>query len=193
MSLPQLIKGNKEFVNNKHYKTQRLKTAPKQHPHTMIVSCADSRVPPEIIFQELNLGQLFILRVAGPALSQCDFDTIKYGIEILKIKQVIVLGHTDCGAVTAVWQCKFHEPASLSDEDQRPQTVKEDFPCLFKYISPSCVKIDKNEDRNIQISMKNNVTRTKHLITKHLPIKAKHVHTAYYDLKSGKVNFFCKH
>src|SRR6185437_12932901 len=164
----------------------------KQSPHTIIVCCADSRVSPEIVFDALNLGQLFVVRVAGPALSQCDFDTVKYGVEVLRIKQIIVLGHTDCGAVTAVWQAKFNESASRSDEDQNPERVPTAFPCLYQSIYPSCVNTHHDEDVNIQTSMKLHVLRTKKLIVDQINIDKHDVYTAYYDLKSGKVQFFGK-
>ena len=102
------------------------------------------------------------------------------------------MGHTDCGAITAVWQAKFHESASQSDEDQHPERVPNAFPCLYQYIKPSCVNHDQDEDVNIQTSMKLNLLRTKKLIVDQLPIDHHHVYTAYYDLTSGKVQFFEK-
>ena len=74
-----------------------------QHPHAEVLSCADSRVPPEIIFDQ-GLGDLFIVRVAGNVASDTEIGSLEYGAEHLHIPLVVVLGHESCGAVTAAVQ-----------------------------------------------------------------------------------------
>src|SRR5215467_14490729 len=74
-----------------------------QHPHAEILSCADSRVPPEIIFDQ-GLGDLFVVRVAGNIAADTEIGSLEYGAEHLHIPLLIVLGHESCGAVTAAVQ-----------------------------------------------------------------------------------------
>jgi carbonic anhydrase len=75
----------------------------RQHPHAEILSCADSRVPPEIIFDQ-GLGDLFVVRVAGNVASDTEIGSLEYGAEHLHIPLLVVLGHESCGAVTAAVQ-----------------------------------------------------------------------------------------
>jgi len=75
----------------------------EQHPEAEILSCADSRVPPEIIFDQ-GLGDLFVVRVAGNVASDTEIGSLEYGAEHLHIPVLIVLGHESCGAVTAAVQ-----------------------------------------------------------------------------------------
>jgi len=74
-----------------------------QHPHAEILSCADSRVPPEIIFDQ-GLGDLFVVRVAGNVATDTEVGSLEYGAEHLHIPLLVVLGHESCGAVTAAVQ-----------------------------------------------------------------------------------------
>lgn len=74
-----------------------------QHPHAEILSCADSRVPPEIIFDQ-GLGDLFVVRVAGNVAADTEIASLEYGAEHLHIPLLVVLGHESCGAVTAAVQ-----------------------------------------------------------------------------------------
>jgi len=74
-----------------------------QHPHAEILSCADSRVPPEIIFDQ-GLGDLFVVRVAGNVATDTEIGSLEYGALHLHIPLLVVLGHESCGAVTAAVQ-----------------------------------------------------------------------------------------
>jgi carbonic anhydrase len=74
-----------------------------QNPHAEILSCADSRVPPEIIFDQ-GLGDLFVVRVAGNVATDTEIGSLEYGAEHLHIPLLVVLGHESCGAVTAAVQ-----------------------------------------------------------------------------------------
>jgi len=74
-----------------------------QHPHAEILSCADSRVPPEIVFDQ-GLGDLFVVRVAGNVATDTEIGSLEYGAEHLHIPLLVVLGHESCGAVTGAVQ-----------------------------------------------------------------------------------------
>ena len=71
-----------------------------QHPHAEILSCSDSRVPPEIVFDQ-GLGDIFVVRVAGNVATDTEIGSLEYGAEHLHIPLLVVLGHESCGAVTA--------------------------------------------------------------------------------------------
>ncbi|MFM8319705.1 MAG: carbonic anhydrase [Chloroflexota bacterium] len=100
-----LVEGNRRYTAGKaqhpHQSIERCaETLSGQRPFAILLSCADSRVPPEIIFDQ-GIGDLFIIRNAGGILDEVVLGSIEYGIERLDIPLVMVLGHTKCGAVTA--------------------------------------------------------------------------------------------
>lgn len=104
-ALAQLMAGNKRFVNetpaHPHQTHARiLETEGSQHPFAVVVTCSDSRVPPEIIFDE-GIGDLFVIRTAGNLLGDLELGSIEYAVEHLGASLVVVLGHTECGAVKA--------------------------------------------------------------------------------------------
>ena len=186
-----LVEGNKKFMKSDKYALQRKKVLNKQDPCVVVICCSDSRVPPEVIFQELNLGRLFVIRVAGPALSQCDIDSVKYAVDNLNPYNIIILGHQNCGAITACWEEIYNVRPCAEDEDQCPEMTSTLYPCLFKYIAPSCVKLpNKTQTENIQKSTKINVYRTSQLLINNLNIEATMIKNAYYNMKTGKVHFF---
>ena len=96
--------GNQEFLNkldnNKELKQLRDELVKGQHPDTLVITCSDSRVVPEYIFNA-SLGELFVIRTAGNVINEGELATIEYAIEHLKVKSIIVLGHTHCGAIHA--------------------------------------------------------------------------------------------
>ena len=99
-----LIKGNKRFMAGKHtnvnYTTSRVSLSKGQKPQVIILGCADSRVPPEFLFDK-NLGELFVVRDAGNIADEVSLGSIEYAIEHLHAKMIVVLGHESCGAVAA--------------------------------------------------------------------------------------------
>ena len=96
--------NNKQFLekidNNPELKNKRDGLIKGQHPHTLVITCSDSRVVPEFIFN-CSLGELFVIRTAGNVVNEGELATVEYAIEHLKIKHIIVLGHTHCGAIHA--------------------------------------------------------------------------------------------
>lgn len=104
-ALAELKTGNAHHVQHRyqhpHETIERQRELVKgQHPHAEILSCADSRVPPEIIFDQ-GLGDLFVVRVAGNIATDAELASLEYGAEHLHIPLLVVLGHEHCGAVTA--------------------------------------------------------------------------------------------
>lgn len=107
-ALQKLVEGNKRFVKAHitHHaltvKETRKELAQGQKPYAVILSCSDSRVPPEIVFDE-TLGQLFVVRVAGNTLDPLVLGSIEYAVEHLGSALIMVLGHEACGAVAAAY------------------------------------------------------------------------------------------
>ena len=99
-----LEKGNKQFLNeldnDKALKDKRDALVKGQHPEILVITCSDSRVVPEIIF-DCSLGDIFVIRTAGNVINEGELATVEYAIEHLKVKYIVVLGHTHCGAVHA--------------------------------------------------------------------------------------------
>jgi carbonic anhydrase len=100
-ALKRLTDGNQRWRDKmevRDWYKERKETAGGQHPFAVIVACMDSRVPPELIFDQ-GLGDIFVIRVAGPVLNADALASLEYAIAIKDVKLVLVLGHTDCGAV----------------------------------------------------------------------------------------------
>ena len=104
-ALVALKSGNLRFTNDavKHHSDnlQRVEaTAKSQYPFASVIGCADSRTPPELIF-DCGIGELFVCRVAGVASSVNDEASLEYGAAVLGSPLIVVLGHTGCGAMKA--------------------------------------------------------------------------------------------
>ena len=99
-----LEQGNKKFIEtintNEELRNRRGNLVKGQHPETLVITCSDSRVVPELIFN-CSLGDIFVIRTAGNVINEGELATVEYAIEHLKVKRIIVLGHTHCGAVHA--------------------------------------------------------------------------------------------
>jgi carbonic anhydrase len=104
-ALAELKAGNAHHVAHRythpHQTSERQRElASGQHPHAQVLSCADSRVPPEVVFDQ-GLGDLFVVRVAGNVASDAELGSLEYGALHLHVPLLVVLGHQHCGAVTA--------------------------------------------------------------------------------------------
>ncbi|OGV74720.1 MAG: carbonic anhydrase [Lentisphaerae bacterium RIFOXYB12_FULL_65_16] len=82
---------------------RRTELAQGQHPFAAIVSCADSRVPPEILFDQ-GLGDLFVIRLAGNIMDDAALASLEYAVDHLGVRYIMILGHERCGAVEATIQ-----------------------------------------------------------------------------------------
>ena len=96
--------GNQEFIdkinNDKLLKQRRDELIKGQHPKLLVITCSDSRVIPEFIFNS-SLGEIFVIRTAGNVVNEGELATVEYAIEHLKVEHIVVLGHTHCGAIHA--------------------------------------------------------------------------------------------
>ncbi|HEX4567498.1 MAG TPA: carbonic anhydrase, partial [Vicinamibacterales bacterium] len=106
--LAELKTGNEHHATKRyahpHETADRQKElASGQQPHASVLACADSRVPPEIVFDQ-GLGDLFVIRVAGNVAGDDELASLEYAAEHLNVPLVVVLGHQKCGGVTAAVQ-----------------------------------------------------------------------------------------
>ena len=120
-ALKCLKDGNKIYLTSKKSvgdisPEKRLHTSQNgQHPFAVIVSCSDSRVIPESIFSA-GIGDLFVIRVAGNVIDNIQLGSIEYAVEHLGCKLVVVLGHTECGAVCAALEQNNGYVKYITDE-----------------------------------------------------------------------------
>ena len=131
--LKKLLLGNKNFVNGTPTASNMcLKTLQKfafhQEPYTAVLSCSDSRVVPEIIF-DCGIGELFVIRVAGITAGPNVIESVEYAVKKLNVPLLILLGHDDCGVMK---YAKEHYP-----------NLTENFQSILKCVYPV---LDKKED-----------------------------------------------
>jgi len=152
-----------------------------QHPFAIILSCSDSRVPPEIVFDE-GLGDLFIVRVAGNVLNDEGLGSIEYGVDVLGARLIVVLGHQSCGAVDAAMK-------TVAAKGKAPGHIQS----LVTAIKPV---VDAMPKGDLDTVIKANVKHVVDALRSSTPIlKAKvdsndvQVVGGYYTLDTGAVTF----
>jgi carbonic anhydrase len=189
-ALARLKAGNDKYVNAPQVcaadlANQREQVAKVQTPWAAILTCADSRVPPELLFGGIGLGELFVARNAGNMADTATMGTIEYGTEHLGVPLVVVMGHERCGAVAAACDvvakhAKF--PGSIGP--------------MVSAIVPAAQAVYRKPgdfvDNAVRESAKRTATKiaTKSEIVSHL-IKDNKVKVvaARYDLDNGRVEF----
>ena len=151
-AIDRLSKGNARFVSGKlrhpHSANEwRKRLIDGQAPFATILGCSDSRVPPELLFDQ-GFGDLFVIRVAGNVIDTDVVGSIEYGVDHLKTKLVVVMGHEGCGAVTAALQAD-------SDLQQEPNEVRS----LVSKIKPATKKVSKELpfEKRLNLSVAENV------------------------------------
>jgi carbonic anhydrase len=186
-ALKLLLEGNKRYVSG-HIKgpnrssARRTELARAQHPIAVVVSCSDSRVPPELLFDQ-GFGDVFVVRTAGNIVDSIALGSIEYAVDHLGTKLVLVLGHERCGAVTAALQ-----------GGEAPGNIKS----VVDAIKPA---VEKGKARHtghgelLDSCIVSNVKQVAEKIRTTAPILSEKVEDgmlkvmgAYYDLDSGAVN-----
>ncbi len=105
-ALRRLKAGNERFLQGGHSLTaldlekMRGDLVSGQHPFAVVIACSDSRVPPSLIFDQ-DLGDLFVIRVAGNVVGPSQVASVEYAVDVLRSSLVVVVGHTGCGAIGA--------------------------------------------------------------------------------------------
>jgi carbonic anhydrase len=189
-ALQRLQRGNRRFIADSlnHPRgdaNRRDEVASGQNPYATIVTCADSRVPPELVFDN-GLGDLFVIRVAGNIVDDAILGSIEYATLHLGVNLIVVLGHGSCGAVTAaVDNVDVDGPATCSHID-----------ALIDAIRPAVQKAAAaGDDDLLERSIRENTLLVADKIRCSEPILAGmakagvKVHPAHYDMESGRVHW----
>jgi carbonic anhydrase len=160
---------------------RRAELAKSQHPFAIILSCSDSRVPPEIVFDE-GLGDLFIVRVAGNVLNDEGLGSIEYGVDVLGARLIVVLGHQRCGAVDAAMK-------TIAAKGKAPGHIQS----LVTAIKPVVQATPKGD---LETTIKANVKHVVDALRSSTPILKARVDSGdvqvvggYYTLDTGAVTF----
>src|SRR5271154_910926 len=129
-ALDELLAGNRRFTSGRTMSHRRdlailQQMMEKQEPFAAVLSCADSRVPVEVVFDQ-TIGQLFVTRVAGNIVTAEIVASLEYAAAVLGTHTILVMGHSRCGAVTAAIQASNSGPA-----------VPGQISALFPYIKPA--------------------------------------------------------
>lgn len=190
-AVDMLKKGNIRFLLNnqleRKYDQQIAETATGQYPFAVVLSCIDSRVPTEIVFDQ-GIGDIFNVCVAGNFVNEDILGSIEYACKFAGVKLVVVMGHTSCGAVKGA--CDSVQAGNLTQ--------------LLDKIMPAvdATETAANEDRNSK-----NLSFVNRVATKNVELTIENIHTqshilsemykegkidivsAMYDVASGKVDF----
>lgn len=179
--MKKLMDGNSRFVRgekrNYDFVARRKELLAGQHPIITVVTCSDSRVAPEYIF-DVNLGEIFKIETAGNVLDSVALGSVEYGVDHLHTPVLMILGHTMCGAVTAC--CK-------AAPGEKPHGNLGE---IMKRIEPAAVK----KGRQVDASIEENLFCVKECILSNSPLLKKlyeekkvKIVLAKYLLETGEV------
>lgn len=182
-----LMAGNARYVANRPARAddspaRRMELVSGQAPLAVVLSCSDSRVPPEIVFDE-GLGRLFVIRVAGNTADQAAIGSIEYAVSELNVPLVVVMGHERCGAVKAA--------VSVADTGQQPPGHMGAF---ADPIVPAVTAAKAHGGDIAEMTMEENVRLVVAQLQNTQPVLATAVHDGKvrivgckYELESGRV------
>ncbi len=186
-AIKRLMQGNARFVFGHmthvapgHVAEARRAVAKSQRPFAIIVGCSDSRVGPEIVFDQ-GLGDIFVVRTAGEVVDATVLGSIEYAVEHLGSSLIVVLGHERCGAVSAA-VASAKEPGHIA--------------AMLKAIEPAVEKTKGKPGDPIENAVRAQAIDVAKQLHDAKPILAERVHSgklkivaARYDLETGKVEF----
>lgn len=187
-ALTWLTQGNARYASGKALHPRqdgaRRKTlVDGQKPYAVVIGCSDSRVPPEILFDQ-GLGNLFVIRIAGNVVDETALGSIEYAVEHLGVRLVYVLGHKKCGAVKATLEAY-----------QKNKYPNDHVLTIAKMILPSVKTVQTWKGDVLVNAISENVRRVGRELTASKPLLSEKirtgkvkVHGGVYDLDTGKVN-----
>jgi len=162
---------------------QRLATG--QTPHTIVLSCSDSRVPPEVVFDQ-KLGEIFVIRTAGEALADNVIASIEYAVEHLGTRLIVVMGHTACGAVTAALKTMDGADAGSPALNN---LVRDIHPRIASYKGKSPSKNIEEESWSNTRGVAKDLMERSHMLHEKVEAGELEIKTALYHLDDGRVDF----
>ena len=186
-----LEEGNERFLhgrfdNFKKMEPRRKEVAKGQKPFAIIVSCSDSRVPPEVVFDQ-GLGDLFVIRLFGNLVDAMAMGSIEYAVDHLGVPLILVLCHKRCAAVQATLEVV-----------EKKQKVPGNLPALVNAIKPAVLKAKGKGADRLNAAIRNNAQNVNDkievnpVISKAIKASKLVIVKGYYDLDTGKVNFWTK-
>jgi carbonic anhydrase len=179
-ALQELVKGNERFVANRGTAHEhdlailKQNTVEKQEPFAAVLSCADSRVPVELVFDQ-SIGHIFVTRIAGNVVTSEIIASLEYGAAVLGTKVILVIGHSNCGAVKATIQAKG-VPGQIS--------------ALYPHIQPAVDLAGTNLEAASKANAKIQAALLRQASTVIADLVREHklnVAAGYYDIGNGKV------
>ncbi len=190
-SYTELVRGNERFATGiakgEHRdESRRLSLASGQKPFAVVLSCSDSRVPPELIFDQ-GLGDLYTIRVAGNVLGSAQVASIEYAVETLGAKLIVVMGHESCGAVKAALS---PGKTGSTDQDWLASAIRPNLRGLpLRGIASTDTKIRIPVKANIDAVTDNLIVRSA-IIGKAVSGGKLKVVRGIYSLDTGRVDFW---
>ena len=179
-ALQKLKQGNDSYLNSKNNSSDisaslRENTAKNgQEPYAVIVTCSDSRVPPEHIFSA-GVGELFVIRTAGNVVDDFALGSIEYGVKHLGAKIILVMGHSQCGAVSA---------AIAGQAEGYINTILEEIKPGIRGVT------DAAEAEKLNIANSSKKIMESDIVKELVEKGSLAIVQARYELHSGKVTFF---
>lgn len=183
-----LAEGNARFMNNvkaqRDLQQQVLATSEGQYPFAIILSCIDSRVPAELVFDQ-GIGDIFSVRVAGNVINQDVLGSMEYACKVAGSKIVVVMGHTKCGAVISA--CNHVEMGNITPLLNKIKPAMEYVDIDHKNITDETV--DEVSHENVKVSI-NQIRNESPILAEMEKNGEIEIVGAMYSVESGKVDFF---
>jgi len=182
-ALEALIEGNRRFAEGaclhpRHDPARRSEVSGGQHPLAAVVACSDSRVGPEIVFDQ-GLGDLFVVRTAGNVLDEAGIGSLEYAAEHLGVPLIVVMGHSRCGAIEAVIE---------------QGAAHEAFSTIVAALAPSVARARRSGGELAETTSREHVKSTVAMLERREPIIRKLVDEGtlsvagvFYDIERGTV------
>lgn len=182
-ALTELKNGNARFLNGKfintNYQADIEKTKIDQHPHSLILSCLDSRIPPEIIFDQ-GIGNIFVARVAGNIEDPNILGSMEFATKVKNTKLIVVMGHNKCGAVKGAI-----DNAVLGNLTQLVSQIK---PAISGDKTNMDDMMDKTSHKNVELTIAD-IQKQSTVLSDLVKEGKLKIIGAFYDLTTGKVTF----
>lgn len=182
-ALKELKAGNQRFLTGKqintNYKEEIEETKADQHPHSLILSCLDSRIPPEIIFDQ-GIGNIFVARVAGNIEDPNILGSMEFATKVKGTKLIVVMGHNKCGAVKGAI-----DNAALGNLTQLVEQIK---PAITGDKSDMDLMMNETANRNVELTIQD-ILKESTVINDLVKEGKVKIMGAFYDITSGKVSW----
>ncbi len=186
-ALHLLLEGNRRFANDEplrinQHPSHRQSLLTSQAPFAVIFGCVDSRVPPELIFDH-GLGDLLVIRTAGHAVDTTVFASLEFGVSILKVRLILVMGHDYCGALSSTMETIRH---GVTPPSYLGELVTQLRPAVEMTVDQSGDQLANAIIANVQLTVQE--LRANPLWQEELEAGTLNIVGAIYDLETGVVN-----